>query len=118
MDDNEVQKARSNLNISGYEHPDKISSSSLKDRYYKTYNSELTHIQTQATPDNVYNTNKHNQKYASLSLKIDKDIDNCPTCGEKAAYECDCTDYCKECKKGHIWYKKEGKTILGDPHIE
>lgn len=113
MSQSDIEKARNNLNISGYVHPDSTTffTSSVKDKYYKVYDEENTDKKSydKAGPSS-------SKKYSSFSEKI-SELYSCPECGEKAKYTCDCELEEKECKKGHIWYKnKEGKICMGDPH--
>jgi hypothetical protein len=114
MSNSDIERARSNLNISGYTHPDTIAPASTKNKLYKTYDKDSAGLEGYGKP-------KNDPKYASFSDKTDKKgLDMCPTCKLAAIYECDCEYYCKECKNGHIWHVDitTHNTVIGDPHID
>ena len=113
MSNSDIERARSNLSISGYTHPDTVAPASTKNKLYKTYNDDKSNTQGYGKP-------KNDPKYASFSEKAmgkdEKTPNACPECKLPALYECDCEYYCKECKNGHIWHLSEGSIVIGDPH--
>lgn len=103
----DIEKARKQLNISGYVHPTEIISNTSK--VYKTLDTEKK--------DTNYFTGSKKSVYATFTEKTETSSNNCPTCQEDALYSCDCTLYDKQCKNGHVWYTdKSGAIKVGDPH--
>ena len=72
-----IEKARRNLKIVGYQHPAEVVSFNNK-KLYKTFNSEKKDDYTKSIPISGY---------ATFSNKQDK---GCPQCGRDSLYECDC----------------------------
>lgn len=102
-----VDKARNNLTISGYQHPNVLNSSfSKKVNVYQTFNSEGL--------DKNYTSSKQPSKYTKFSTENQK---SCPSCNKPAVFGCDCKYKDNECENNHIWFIDEkGTTQIGDPH--
>lgn len=106
----EIEKARQNLKISGYQHPTEIIAPTST-KQYKSLNTE--------SKEKNYVSASNKSIYATFTPKDPSNPDNqsCPLCGEDALYECECKYKDKQCSKGHVWYiNKEGKIQNGDPH--
>lgn len=100
----EIEKARGQLHISGYVHPENAVSS--KNKRYKTFDKEYG----SANNNNVYAT--FTDKKTKRKLKM-----TCPECNQVALYECSCEYKDKQCGNGHVWYiNKKGQISRGDPH--
>lgn len=105
-----IEKARRNLKISGYQHPTEVVSVVNK-KSYKTFNSEKK--------EDDYVKPKPRSGYATFSDKPEsnKQYKGCPQCGRDVLYECDCPLKDKQCEKGHVWYvNRDGHIKSGDPH--
>jgi hypothetical protein len=113
----DIEKARSNLKISGYQHPTNVVKKNLEK--YKTLNTESKNAK--------YSTSKFKSSYASFPEKPstmsekseDKqcNINFCPVCKKKEMYACKCTFKDRQCVNGHVWYiNKHGSITTGDPH--
>jgi CRISPR/Cas system CSM-associated protein Csm5 (group 7 of RAMP superfamily) len=95
------------LSKSGYEHPTENNNNTS---LYKVYNAE--NINTDPYSSMNYDT------YSKFSSEnMESTLNCCPVCNGEALYLCECDKYRdRMCKKGHTWYIKNGKAILGDPH--
>lgn len=111
----DIEKARKQLNISGYQHPTDINSSN--NTIYKTFDSEAKD----------YGGSVNKSTYATFTEKTDRygdekqtytptDPNICPKCNTTALYACPCKYEDKSCKNGHVWYFDNNKIALGDPH--
>lgn len=108
----DIDSARKNLVISGYEHPSSVITN--RDRRYKTFDE--TDTKKKKNMDRFQGTNVGNQ-YATIVM-TQEDLDNCPTCGEIPTSTCPCAYSDKTCVNNHIWYTdREGKSIIGNPHV-
>lgn len=106
----DIEKARKQLQITGYVHP--VNAVSSKDKRYKTFDTE----------NKDYGSSTSNSGYATFA---DKDTEKthrnlgmmCPVCGTVALYECECEYKDKQCGNGHVWHiNKRGQITKGDPH--
>lgn len=106
---NNIEKARSELNISGYVHP-KFENKSSVQNSYKSFNSE--------SKKEDYISSKNKSIYAKFTDKDSMEQSNgCPDCGGEALYVCDCGLKDKQCSNGHVWYvNSKGSIKRGDPH--
>lgn len=108
-----MEKARRQLQISGYVHPENAVSS--KDKRYKTFDTETNEKKN-------YGSSVINSGYATFTDKeSEKTRKNlfmiCPECGQTALYECNCEYKDKQCGNGHVWYiNRSGRISRGDPH--
>lgn len=103
-----IEKARSELKISGYVHPVKPS---IVYNPYKTFNTESKQSEYQSVKKkSLYSTFTDKESYF-------KKGNGCPECGEEALYVCDCDCNDKQCSNGHVWFiNKSGQIENGDPH--
>lgn len=110
-----IEKARANLQISGYVHPTSSNPSSTKS-VYKSFNTE--------SKKEDYISSKPKSAYATFTEKEEEERNNnskqangCPDCGEEALYVCNCKFEDKQCSNGHVWYiNSKGRIKRGDPH--
>lgn len=108
----EIENARRNLQICGYQHPSKIITNT--DKQYKIFNTE--------SKNEDYTKSKRWSQYATFTEKENKKLlyknaNICPTCGGDALYACDCKYKDKQCSNGHVWFiNKDKKIVMGDPH--
>jgi len=95
------------LSKSGYEHPTENNNNTS---LYKVYNAENNNVDPYSTMN--YDT------YSKFSSEhVDSTLNFCPVCNRDALYLCDCDEYRdRMCSKGHTWYMKNGKAVVGDPH--
>jgi len=109
----DIEKARKQLQITGYVHP--VNAISSKDKRYKTFDTETKEKK-------YYGSSTSNSGYATFT---DKDVKKtqrrlgmtCPVCGTVALYECECEYKDKQCCNGHVWHiNKSGQIAKGDPH--
>jgi len=109
----DIEKARRQLQIRGYVHPENAVSS--KDKRYKTFDSE-----TKEKKD--YGSSISNSRYATFTDKgwekpRKKLVMYCPECGQVALYDCNCEYKDKQCGNGHVWHiNRRGQIARGDPH--
>jgi hypothetical protein len=106
---NNIEKARADLQISGYVHPTTANPSTGK-KSYKSFNTE--------SKKEDYMSSKAKSKYATFTDKNSvKQSNGCPDCGGEALYVCECEFNDKQCSKGHVWYiNGKGHIKHGDPH--
>lgn len=105
----EIENARRDLQISGYQHPTKTIPKTSKQ--YKIFNTE--------SKDEDYAKPKKWSSYATFTDKESEQeqVNICPICKGDALYVCDCRYADKQCNNGHIWFiNKDKKIIIGDPH--
>ena len=102
----DINKAREALNTCGYQHPETLNKKS--DKIYKTFNPGTDSKDPYVKPSKT-------SVYATFTEKDTKF--NCPECGDKALYSCNCQYKDKACKNNHIWFTDLDGTIRnGDPH--
>lgn len=103
----DIEKARQQLSECGYQHPETNIYSNTK--LYKTFDTEAK--------KEAYKKPQISSCYAKFT---DKDMSfelDCPKCGDKALYMCNCEFKDKQCKNGHVWFTNtNGKIQNGDPH--
>ena len=107
MNNSDVEKARSNLNISGYQHPSSTSSSNKS--VYQTFNPKSKNPYEQSNKGTVYKTFTDKESRKKMGL-------TCIVCDEEPLYECNCEYKDKACKNNHVWYQDKGNIKQGDPH--
>lgn len=106
----DIEKARRQLEIAGYQHPEKIIT--VTDKLYKT-------LDTETEGKKYESVSKNTGGYATFTSKEDiKELSKqCPICGKQALYACECELDDKQCENGHIWFTNKDKQIqIGDPH--
>lgn len=106
----DIERARRQLQISGYVHPENTNTS--KSKRYKIFDSQNKEKKS-------YMSSLNFDHYATFSEKKSQQnlLMICPVCGGQAMYECSCKYKDKQCSKGHIWYiNLNGKIAKGDPH--
>lgn len=103
-----IEKSRSNLQISGYVHPDEVQHANTIP-VYKSFNTE--------SKKDDYISSKPKSVYATFTDKESLEKINCPQCKGEAMYECNCELKDKQCSKGHVWYvDNKGVVKQEDPH--
>ena len=111
------------LAAKGYEHPSTTNAKPYSSySAYSVYNEKGNDVYSCGGFDPYVTVNEEdpapesNKNDLLLQKKVMDRLD-CPTCGEKAQYTCNCTFKDLMCLKGHIWYvDKKGFIISGDPH--
>jgi hypothetical protein len=107
-----INQLRNNLDAKlsefGYVHP---SSSNSGNPDYKVYDDKH---------DDVYRS-QQTTTYATFNANGEDNIQNglnCPVCNGPRLYACKCVLGDVMCKKHHIWYVKDGKVIVENPHAK
>jgi hypothetical protein len=92
----------------GYEHPEENNSNISA---YKVYNSENKNNEAYSTTTNYDIYSKFDSVYTNSPYNF------CPVCTKRFMYMCDCEEFKdRMCPKGHTWYVKGEKVVIGDPH--
>lgn len=116
MNCNDAKKnADEKLAKMGYEHPSTAKYCSTPQ--YMSYS--VTDEQKKREKPGEYVSQTNYDPYATFDSNGEntaRKIDICPKCEQKAMCECSCELQDMMCASGHIWYTKNNKVVLGDPH--
>jgi hypothetical protein len=104
---NDIERARSGLVISGYVHPQNPSPS--KEGGYHSYNEsvEFKGHDVEIPFEDLYKKESHIAYATFTGQDPSKEVQRhsfCPSCHQKAMYECRCDIGEMLCQNGHYWY--------------
>ena len=98
----DIEKARANLSIPGYVHPESKDNNGKSSRFnkYKSYgDSKETYV------------SKKQDSYRLMKVNP-IDFNECPKCHSESLYDCHDDDEDRQCKNGHCWHIEKGLKIL------
>lgn len=114
-----MERARNNLEIKGYVHPEDTVPASSNYSAYQSYSGQGSdpYVTGYSTGVYAHDSTAYTDQELGIEEKIAVVATYCPVCDCKALYTCGCELKDMMCENSHVWYfKKSGQLVVKDPH--